>query len=302
MRRAKTFKRQNGLAGLIYISPWILGFIVFLLGPIVYTFFISLHKWDMLSPMKYVGLQNYIKLFFQDKVFIQSLYVTFRFVFTSVILTMTLSLLIAVLLNRNSKIMYFFRTVFYVPSVISGIAMAILWAWVFNADFGIINYALYLLGVKGPNWLGDPAYAPWAFVIIMVTTFIGAPMIIFIAGLQNIPSYLYEAAEIDGANGVQKFLKITLPTLSPVILFNAITMVIGAFRTFTQAYVISGRTGYPAKSLLFYVVYLYDKAFHMLEMGTASAMAWIFILIVLIFTFILLKTSRKWVHYDNEGR
>ncbi len=292
--------REN-LAGYLFISPWLIGFIVLLVGPFIYTFYLSFTNWDMLSAPEFIGGRNYIDLF-TDDLFKQSLIVTVRFVVSSVSISLILSLALAVLLNSNSKVMYFFRTIFYVPSVVSGIAVAIVWSWIFSTDFGIVNYALSLLGIKGPNWLGDPKYAPWAFVIIMCTTFIGAPMIIFVAGLQNIPKYLYESADIDGANSVQKFFKITLPTLSPIILFNTITMIIGAFRTFVQAYTLAGKDGSPNHSLLFFVMYLYKTAFQNMDMGSASAMAWVFFLIVFVLTVIILKSSSKWVHYEDGGR
>lgn len=292
---------NENTAGYLFISPWLIGFIVFLLGPCIYTFGLSFTNWDMISAPRFIGSRNYLDLL-TDDLFMQSLLVTIRFVLSSVIISITLSLLIAILLNTNSSAMYFFRTIFYVPSVVSGIAVAILWSWIFSPDFGIINYVISLLGIQGPNWLGDPIYAPWAFVIIMCTTFVGAPMIIFIAGLQNIPQYLYESAEIDGANSVQKFANITIPTLSPIILFNSITMIIGAFRTFVQAYTLAGKDGNPNHSLLFFVMYLYKKAFQDMDMGSASALAWIFFIIVFILTAIVLRSSSKWVHYEDEGR
>lgn len=292
---------KGNLAGYLFISPWLIGFLVFMLAPCIYTFYLSFTNWDMIAKPELIGIRNYSDLF-TDDLFIQSLLVTIRFVLSSVIISIVLSLLLAVLLNSNSKSMYFFRTIFYVPSVVSGIAVAILWSWIFSPDFGIINYVLSLIGVQGPNWLGDPRYAPWAFVIIMCTSFIGAPMIIFIAGLQNIPAYLYESADIDGANNRQKFFKITLPTLSPIILFNFITMTIGAFRTFVQAYTLAGRDGNPNRSLLFFVMYLYKKAFQDMDMGAASAMAWIFFVIVFILTIFVLKTSSNWVHYEDDRR
>ncbi|MBA7651380.1 Melibiose/raffinose/stachyose import permease protein MelD [subsurface metagenome] len=184
----KALKRRR-LTGYFFISPWIIGFVIFLLGPILYALYISFTNWDMLSLPRFIGLQNYLDLF-SDNLFKHSLFVTMRFVLTIVSISMVLSLSLAMLLNSNSKVMYFFRTMFYIPSVISGIAMAILWSWVFSPDFGILNYALSLFKIQGPNWLGDPLYAPWAFVIMMLPVFVGAPMIIFIAGLQNIHTSL----------------------------------------------------------------------------------------------------------------
>lgn len=292
---------KRKLTGYLFISPWIIGFVIFLLGPLLYALYISLTNYDMLSSPRFIGLQNYLDLF-SDDLFKHSLFVTVRFVLTIVSISMVLSLSLAMLLNSNVKVMYFFRTMFYIPSVISGIAMAILWSWIFTPDFGILNYALSLFGIQGPNWLGDTLYAPWAFVIMMLPVFVGAPMIIFIAGLQNIPQYLYEVADIDGANVIRKFIKITLPMLSPVILFNLITMIIGAFRIFVQAYILTGKYGNPNRSLYFFVMYLYNTAFQKMDMGSAMAMLWVFFVIVFILTVIVLRASSAWVYYEEEGR
>jgi len=293
---------RETLTGYAFISPWLLGFFLFLLGPSLYSLVISFTSWDLFSAPVFVALRNYRELFGNDPVFIKALGNTLRFVATSVSISIVLALVLALLLNANNRAIYFFRTVIYIPSVVSGIAVAILWSWIFAPDFGILHYFLSLFGIKGPNWLGDPAWAPWAFVIIMSTTFVGAPMIIFVSGLQNIPRYLYEAADIDGANALQRFSYITLPSLSPIILFNTITLLIGAFRIFVQAYTLAGKDGYPAKSLLFYVMYLYKKGFTQMEMGVASAMAWIFFGIVFLLTAIIMRLSRGLVHYEAERR
>ena len=244
----------------------------------------------MFSKPKFLGFQNYVRLF-SDELFYQSLYVTVRFVVTSVGISMLLALTLALLVNLNSRAMYFFRTAFYIPSVVSGIAVALVWSWIFSPDFGIVNYFLSLLGISGPDWLGNPRTAPWAFVIIMCTTFVGAPMVIFLAALQNVPPYLYESAELDGAGYFSKLFYITLPEIRPIILFNLITMIIGAFRTFVQAYTLAGINSNPRHSLLFYIMYLYKTAFNDMKMGKASAMAWVFFLIVLLFTLIVIKLT-----------
>lgn len=299
----KTFKgkkaRSDNWIGYLVISPWLIGFVVFLLLPGAYMFAVSFTNWDMIADPEWDGIGNYIDLW-HDELFRKSLYVTIRFVAVSVAASMVFALFLALLLNRNSKVMYVFRTVYYVPSVVSGVAVAIVWSWIFSPDFGFFNYVLSWFGLPAVNWLGDPQYAPWAFVIMMSTTFVGAPMIIFLAGLQNIPPHLYEAASIDGAGAFQQFFRITLPALSPIILFNTITMIIGAFRTFVQAYTLAGMDGYPDHSLLFFVMYLYKKAFHDMEMGTAAAMAWVFFLIIFALTYLILKTSTSWVHYEDD--
>lgn len=301
-RKCCSSQLREAVQGFCYIAPWLIGFVIFLLGPGLCSLVLSFFSWDLFSPPKFVGVSNYVRLFAADPTFLRALSNTFWFVAVSATLSILLALMLAVLLNENSRLMYLLRTVFYVPSVVSGIAVAIVWSWVFAPDFGILNYFLSLLGIQGPNWLGDPAWAPWAFIIIMSTTFIGAPMIIFISGLQNIPRYLYEAASIDGAKGRQRFFHITLPSLSPVILFNTITMLIGAFRVFVQAYTIAGKDGYPAKSLMFYVMYLYKKGFAQMKMGEASAMAWVFFVIVFLLTALILRISRSQIYYETERR
>ena len=291
-------KNKKNLTGLAFVSPWVIGFLVFTLGPCFYTLVVSFMKWDLMTEPEFVGLQNYINLL-DDDLFKQSLLVTFRFAVISVSISLVLSLAIALLLNVNSRVMYVYRTIFYIPSVVSGIAVAIVWSWIFSKDYGVLNYFLSLLGLDGPKWLGSPQYAPWAFVIIMATTFIGGPMIIFVAGLQNIPAYLYEAASLDGANSFQKLVNITLPSLSPIILYNLVTMLIGAFRTFVQATTLAGKNGDPGHSLLFMVMHIYNKAFSSMEFGASAAMSWVFIIIVLAISLIVMRVALPHVHYEN---
>lgn len=292
-------KRQHkdNLAGYLFISPWLIGFTVFTLIPGIFCFIISFTDWNMFTEPNFIGIQNYIDLF-HDDLFLKAMRVTIRFVITSVGITIALALSLALLLNLNSKAMYFFRTAFYVPSVVSGIAVALVWSWIFSPDFGIINYLLSIFGISGPDWLGDPTFAPWAFLIIMCTTFIGAPMVIFLAALQNVPPHYYESASLDGAGSMAKLIYITLPEIRPIIVFNLITTVIGAFRTFTQAQTIAGTDGNPGHSLLFIVMYLYKKGFNDMKMGKASAIAWVFFVIVLASTLVIMKISNN----DEEER
>ena len=278
-------KNKKNLTGLAFVSPWVIGFLVFTLGPCFYTLVVSFMKWDLMTEPEFVGFQNYINLL-DDDLFKQSLLVTFRFAVISVSISLVLSLAIALLLNVNSRVMYVYRTIFYIPSVVSGIAVAIVWSWIFSKDYGVLNYFLSLLGLDGPNWLGSPQYAPWAFVIIMATTFIGGPMIIFVASL-------------DGANSFQKLVNITLPSLSPIILYNLVTMLIGAFRTFVQATTLAGKNGDPGHSLLFMVMHIYNKAFSSMEFGASAAMSWVFIIIVLAISLIVMRVALPHVHYEN---
>lgn len=294
----RSFRLKKETAGFLFVLPWVAGFLIFTLGPCIYTLVVSFLKWNLMSEPEFAGLKNYRNLL-DDDLFLQSLAVTFRFVAVSVTISLFFSLGIALLLNVNHKIMYLYRTIFYIPSVVSGIAVAIVWSWIFSKDFGVLNYVLSLVGIKGPNWLGDPRFAPWAFVIIMSITYIGGPMIIFIAGLQNIPVYLYEAASLDGANGFQKLVSISLPSLSPIILYNLVTMIIGAFRTFVQAYTLAGKYGDPNHSLLFVVMHIYNKAFSSMEFGSSAAMSWVFIIIVLAISLIVMRMALPHVHYED---
>lgn len=285
---------RSYLQGYLFILPFLLGLIFLFVGPTLFSFVISLTNWKIINKPSFIGFENYITMLTKDPVYKAAFINTLRYVIFSVSLSLILALCLAMLLNSKLRGVYFFRTLFYVPSVISGVVMATVWAWMMNVDFGIVNYFLSLIGIQGPNWLGDPKYAPWTLILMSLFN-IGSPMIIFIAGLQNIPKYLYESASIDGANRIVKFFKITLPFLSPTILFNAITMTINAFRTFTQVYILTDGKGGPMNSTMLYSLYLYKRAFQYTDMGYASAMAWVLFLIIMLFTIILIKTSSIWV-------
>jgi len=274
--------------------PWIIGFILFYLGPILASFYFSLTDWDLLTPPKWTGLDNYVRIFTRDKLFLQSLKVTFTYTIAYVPLDLLLGMLIAMLLNRPMRGIGVFRTIFYLPSVLTGVAYVVMWMWIFNPQVGLINTLLSLVGIKGPRWLLDPHFALWALVMMSIFQ-VGRSMVIYLAGLQDVPRELQEAASIDGANSWQRFWKITLPMLTPSILFNLIFGLIMTFQSFTNVYVATN--GGPLDSTLFYVLYLYKKAFDHLEMGYASALAWILFLIVLACTLLIFATSGKWVFY-----
>jgi multiple sugar transport system permease protein len=246
----------------------------------------------------WVGISNYVRMF-SDELFYLSLRVTSTYTLISVPLGLVAALGLAMLLNQKVPGQRFFRTVFYVPSLISGVAIAIVFAWIFNARFGILNYVLSVFGVDGPNWLSDPDYTLSAFVLMSIWG-VGSSVVIFIAALQGVPVALYEAGALDGAVGWRRFVHITLPMISPVVLFAAITGVIGTFQTFAVSYIMTG--GGPANASLFYLLYLYKNAFNWFEMGYASALAWFLFLIILICTGLLLRTSDLWVHYEGLGK
>ncbi|MGE8203699.1 carbohydrate ABC transporter permease [Heyndrickxia sp. NPDC080065] len=291
-------KRQwSKLTPYIFVSPWIIGFVVFTLGPLLFSFVISFFDWPIVGEKKFVGFSNYITMFTDDPLFWQSLWVTVKFAIVFVPLNIILALLLAILLNQKVKGSSLFRTFFYVPSVISGVALAMIWGSVYDGEYGILNYLLSLIGIQGPDWLN---HTSWALVAMVIASLWGqgSMMLIFLAGLKNIPHELYEAAEIDGAGTFYKFFKITLPLLSPTMLFNLIMTIIGAFQTLTLALVLTG--GGPLQSTYFYAMYVYENAFKYFKMGYSSANAWIMFLIVLALTLLVFKSSSMWVYYENE--
>lgn len=296
--RTGRLARREAVIGYIFISPWLIGFAVFLAGPILASLGLSFTQYKPGQMPTWVGISNYVRMF-SDELFYLSLRVTSTYTLISVPLGLVAALGLAMLLNQKVPGQRFFRTVFYVPSLISGVAIAIVFAWIFNARFGILNYVLSVFGVDGPNWLSDPDYTLSAFVLMSIWG-VGSSVVIFIAALQGVPVALYEAGALDGAVGWRRFVHITLPMISPVVLFAAITGVIGTFQTFAVSYIMTG--GGPANASLFYLLYLYKNAFNWFEMGYASALAWFLFLIILICTGLLLRTSDLWVHYEGLGK
>ncbi|NPV77759.1 MAG: sugar ABC transporter permease [Anaerolineae bacterium] len=287
-------RKREALSFYLFILPWILGFLFFYLGPILASFYFSLTSWDLLTAPKWIGLRNYEKIFTNDPLFFQSLKVTFIYTFSYVPLDLIFGLLAALLVNRQIRGVGIFRTIFYLPSVLSGVAYVVMWLWIFNPQAGLINTLLGFFGVEGPRWLLDPKWA-LPSLIMMSLWGIGRTMIIYLAGLKDVPHELYESAEIDGANWWHKFWSVTLPLLTPSILFNLIFGIIITFQSFTNAFIATN--GGPLNSTLFYVLYLYRKAFEHLAMGYASALAWILFLIILGCTVLIFRTSGRWVFY-----
>lgn len=307
--------RKEAIEGYLCIAPWLLGFTFFTLGPMIFSIYISMCDWDIINAPKFVGLANYQQALFHDFRFIQSLKVTITYAVFALPLGLVGSLLVALLLNQNVKGMTWFRTIFYIPAVLPGIAVAMVWRWIFNPENGILNVFLSskiwpMIGFhdglsidkialvnQPPAWLADPQWALPAFILMSLWG-IGGGMIIYLAGLQGIPTQLYEAADIDGANPVQKFLKITIPMISPTIFFNLVMGVIGSFQVFTSSFVMT--QGGPAYATLFYLLYLYQKAFQYFQMGYAASMAWILFIVILICTLLIFKSSSMWVYYEAE--
>jgi multiple sugar transport system permease protein len=300
-RRFLTRSRKEGLFFFIFISPWILGFLIFLAGPIVASFYFSLTFYDVLDPPQFLGLQNYQDLT-SDDLFWQSLKVTTEYSLFSVPLGIAFALGIALLLNLKIPLIAFFRTIYYLPSVISGVAVSVLWLWILNPAFGILNWALStFLHIRGPQWLYDEQWALPSLVLMSLWS-VGGSMILYLAGLQGVPTELYEAASLDGAHAGRRFWHITLPGISPVLLFTLITGIISSFQTFTQASVMT--QGGPHYATFFYVYYLWQTAFggSTIDMGYASAMAWILFVLVFLLTILLLVSSRLWVFYEGADR
>lgn len=297
-RRAARRWNREALHGYVFMSPAILGLLIFTLGPIVASLFLSFTDYNIITDPEWVGLANYSEMF-QERLFWQALRVSAIYSVVSVPLGLTLSLGLAVLLNHAMRGILLFRSVYYMPTVISGVGVAMLWRWLFNAEFGIINVLLAKIGIEGPAWLLD---ANWALPALIITSLwgIGGTTLIFLAGLQGIPQELYEAAEIDGAGSFSQFRSITLPLISNVTFFNLVLGIIGALQVFTDAFVIT--RGGPNHATLFLSVYLYQHAFQYLNMGYAAAIAWFVFVIVMLLTLLVFKSSPLWVYYENERK
>lgn len=289
---------QNHAPGYLFLLPWFIGFFGLTVGPILTSFYLSFTDFDLLTPANWVGADNYIRMFTADPKFIASMRVTLFFVLFSVPLKLAFALGVALLLNRGMRGLPVYRSLFYLPSLLgASVAIAILWRQIFAGD-GLVNDFLSIFGIQGPSWISNPRYSLWTLIILSIWQF-GSPMIIFLAGLRQIPQDMYEAASLDGASKWRQFWKITLPLLTPVVFFNAIIQTIEAFKSFTPAFIISAGTGNPINSTLFYTLYLYQEAFGFFRMGYASALAWFLLLLVACFTAFSFLTSRFWVHYDD---
>jgi len=290
---------REAVIGYLYISPWLAGYLIFTAGPILFSFYLSLTRYDVLSPPKFVGFTHYVTAFTRDELFWKSLSNTFYYVAVSLSLGMIGSLLCALLLNQKIKGRAIARALFFLPAVIPIVASVLIWIWIFDPQCGLFNFGLSHLGIEGPPWLYSTEWAMPALIILGLWAVVGGPpMIIFLAALQNISAELYEAAEIDGAGTYYKFAHITLPLLTPTIFFNLILGVIGGFRVFAVAYIAT--QGGPAYSTLFYVLYLFFTAFEWFRMGYGSALAWILFVILLVFTYLQFRFSKKWVYYAAE--
>lgn len=291
--------RREERAFYLFISPWIFGFLVFTLGPIIASAYFSFTNYDIAHAPKWIGAQNYQNLF-SDAIFWKSIRVTLTYALIALPLGLLCSIALAMLLNLKLPGLSLWRTVYYLPSVISGVAVALLWQLIFQPNFGILNVFLYTtFHVIGPQWQFSETWVIPMFVIMSLWS-VGGSMLIYLGGLQGIPTQLYEAAEIDGAGPWNRLWNVTLPMLTPVILFNLILGIIGAFSYFTNAFIMT--QGGPNYASYFYLLSLYNNAWNFLKMGLASAQAWLFFLFVLVITIIVMKTSLLWVYYEGESR
>ena len=288
---------RTGL-GIAFVSPWLLGFLIFTLGPVLVTFGLSLTEYRVLTPPRFVGIDNYVQLLTDKEYFWPALGNTL-FLFLELPVALILGLALALLLDQKVKGMTFYRTVLFLPSIVPYVASALLWRWLLNPEYGLINQGLRSIHVAGPTWLQSPIWSKPAIILADLWG-VGGSMIIYLAALQGVSPSLHEAAELDGAKGFGKLWHVTIPAISPVILFNAIMGMIGTFQYFAQAFIMTDGKGGPDKSTLFYALQLYKDAFENFRMGTASAMAWILFVITLIATAILFRTSAHWVYYEEE--
>ncbi len=293
-----TREKKDTFAFFAFAAPWIIGFLFFTVLPMIVSLGISFTKWDILSAPKWIGIGNYLDMF-SDPLFFKSLQVTFTYSIFAVPLNVVLSVFVALLLNNKIKGMNIFRTIFYMPAVVSGVVVAIVWLWMFNPEFGILNHILSMIGIVGPKWVYDEHWALPSLVIMSLWN-VGGSIVLYLAALQNVSTELYEAAQIDGAGWWARFFNITLPGISPVLLFTIMTGIIGALQTFTPAFIMTN--GGPNNATDFYAFYIYNNAFKWHKMGAASAQAWILFIIIFVITLVAIRVVGRYTYYDaKEG-
>jgi multiple sugar transport system permease protein len=296
-RRGSRLLRNEYIAFYLFASPWLAGLLLFTIGPMIASFLLSFTDYPVIVPPKWTGFNNYVTMFTDDELVWQALKVTLLYSLGAIPLTLGASFVVAILMNQQVRGIRGFRTIYYLPAVISGVPVALLWMWILNPEFGMMNNALRMLGIEGPKWLFSTTWVIPSFILMSLWG-IGAPMVIFLAGLQGIPAHLYEAAEIDGAGLWSKFWNVTIPMMSPVILFNVILGIIDSFQIFTPAFIMT--EGGPANASLFYGLYLYNNGFKFFKMGYASALAWLMFAIILVLTLLVFRSSLRWVYYEGS--
>lgn len=289
---------RRNLMGWLFASPWIIGFLLWTVGPMLASLWISMTEWDLIAPARWVGFAN-VTAMVDDALVGQALKVTSIYALVSVPIHLAVGLLLAVLLNSQIGYLRFYRTAFYMPSILSGVAVALLWRWLFSTEFGLFNSFLSNFGVVGPSWLGDERWALPSLILMSVWG-VGAGTIIYLAGLQGIPTDLYEAAQVDGATTWNRFWSVTLPMMTPILFFQLVTGLITALQIFTQAFIMT--KGGPNNSTLFLLLYLYRNAFEYFRMGYASALAWVLFIYILLLTLLLFRLSNLWVYYEADDQ
>ncbi|HQE81783.1 MAG TPA: sugar ABC transporter permease [Candidatus Hydrogenedentes bacterium] len=289
-------KHSQDRVGYLFISPWLIGFVLFTVGPFLISIYLSFTRYDIVSPPELIGPANYQKLLFDDPLFWKSLWITLKYAMVAVPVGIVFGVGLALLLNLDLRGISVYRTVFYVPAIVPVVATSVVFVWILNPQIGLLNGLLRNVGIIGPAWLQDTRWAFWSLVFMSLWA-VGGSMIIYLAGLKDVPVTLYEAAIIDGASAWQRTRHVTLPMITPVIFFNLIMGVIGSFQYFTQAYIMT--LGGPEDSTHFYALYLFNRAWRYLDMGYASAMAWILFVIVMMLTIVIFRSHHRWVHYGG---
>ncbi len=292
-------RRKEAITGYLFISPWLIGFLLLFVGPIIISFVLSFTRWNIVGTPVWVGLDNYQQILTSDARFQKAVQVTLTYAAFYLPLEVIFGIGLAVLMNQKLRGIGIFRTLYYMPYVVPSVAASLVWVWMLNGRYGVVNSVLSWIGVQGPNWLENPATILPSLIMIALWG-VGGSAIIYLAGLQNIPEVMYEAATVDGANRIQRFFRITLPLLSPTIFFQLVLGLIGVFQTFTPAFIASGENGGPLQAGLFYMLYVYNRGFVTLRMGYASALAWILTAFILVVTVMVLRSSRYWVYYEAD--
>lgn len=296
----KPLKRREMITGYLFVSPWLIGFVIFGLYPMVMSVYYSLCQYDVLRVPQFIGMQNYKELLADDPYFWKSIWNTLFFTVLRIPLSILGSLFLAVLVNNALRGIRLFRTIYFIPSIVTGVVLSVLWMWMFNPQYGLINSFLAVLGLDGPLWLQSPGWSKPSLVLMGLWSIGGGRMLVFLAALQGIPNQLYEAVDLDGGGWWSKFRHVTIPMISPVLFLWTVLEVIFSFQIFTEAYVMT--KGGPLDSTLFYNLYLYFKAFDDFQMGYASALAWLLLVLTLIITVLQFKIGQKWVYYEGEQK
>lgn len=292
-------KKKEKVIPYLFIAPWFIGMILFILGPLVMSFIMSFYDWPVIGERVFVGIGNYVELFTKDDQFYKSLYITFKFTLFFVPFNIIIALILAVLISKNLKFISVFRVIFYLPTVVSSVAVSIIWGWILNTEFGILNYGLSVFDVLGPDWLNSELWALIALVIVSGWT-VGTMMLVFYTALKGISVDIYEASIIDGSGPINTFFKITLPLITPTLLFNTVTAIIGALQNLALVLLLTN--GGPLNSTYIYGLFVYNNAFKKSRLGYASASAWIMFVLILIITGIMFKTSKKWVFNYSDNK